>query len=374
MNLTTRRLSLVGALLVLFGGIMASRYLSQQKAPPAKKPEAVTPTRKVEVKKVENGTVNTTVDVQGKVIAYDKIDLFSEVGGTLIGTGKPFKVGSYFKKGELMLQLDLEEARLNLYSQKSNLLNAISQMMPDLKIDYPESFPDWQSYIENFDIEGSIKSFPEPKSKREKYLVASRNLLSQFYSIKSAEERLSKYKIYAPFSGVLTATSIQHGALVRQGQKLGELMSTGSYELEATVPLSDMKFLGVGNKVTLSSPDIAGTWTGTVKRVSDQIDPATQSIKVYIGVSGSNLKEGMYLSGKVASTNIADSYSLPRKLLVNENEIYVVQTDSTLTLKEVEIEKLTANEVVIKGLENGTLILNQSPIGAYPGEKVIFNQ
>ncbi|MEZ4981760.1 MAG: efflux RND transporter periplasmic adaptor subunit [Saprospiraceae bacterium] len=374
MNLTTRRLSLVGALLVLFGGIMASRYLSQQKAPPAKKPEAVTPTRKVEVKKVENGTVNTTVDVQGKVIAYDKIDLFSEVGGTLIGTGKPFKVGSYFKKGELMLQLDLEEARLNLYSQKSNLLNAISQMMPDLKIDYPESFPDWQSYIENFDIEGSIKSFPEPKSKREKYLVASRNLLSQFYSIKSAEERLSKYKIYAPFSGVLTATTIQHGALVRQGQKLGELMSTGSYELEATVPLSDMKFLGVGNKVTLSSPDIAGTWTGTVKRVSDQIDPATQSIKVYIGVSGSNLKEGMYLSGKVASTNIADSYSLPRKLLVNENEIYVVQTDSTLTLKEVEIEKLTANEVVIKGLENGTLILNQSPIGAYPGEKVIFNQ
>ena len=214
----------------------------------------------------------------------------------------------------------------------------------------------------------------QPKSKREKYLVASRNLLSQFYSIKSAEERLSKYKIYAPFSGVLTATSIQPGALVRQGQKLGELMSTGSYELEATVPLSDMKFLGVGNKVTLSSPDIAGTWTGTVKRVSDQIDPATQSIKVYIGVSGSNLKEGMYLSGKVASTNIADSYSLPRKLLVNENEIYVVQTDSTLTLKEVEIEKLTANEVVIKGLENGTLILNQSPIGAYPGEKVIFNQ
>jgi multidrug efflux pump subunit AcrA (membrane-fusion protein) len=374
MNLTTRRLSLVGALLVLFGGILASRYLSQQKAPPAKKPEAVTPTRKVEVKKVENGTVNTTVDVQGKVIAYDKIDLFSEVGGTLIGTGKPFKIGSYFKKGELMLQLDLEEAKLNLYSQKSNLLNAISQMMPDLKIDYPESFPDWQSYLENFDIESSIKSFPEPKSKREKYLVASRNLLSQYYSIKSAEERLSKYKIYAPFSGVLTATSIQPGALVRQGQKLGELMSTGSYELEATVPLSDMKFLGVGNKVTLNSPDIAGSWTGTVKRVSDQIDPATQSIKVYIGVTGASLKEGMYLSGKVASTNIANSYSLPRRLLVNENEIYVVKPDSSLFLKEVEIEKLTANEVVIKGLENGTLILNQSPIGAYPGEKVIFNQ
>jgi membrane fusion protein (multidrug efflux system) len=371
MTLTTRRISLIAALVVLFGGILAMQFLSKQKAPPPKKPKTVTPTRKIDVKEVENTAVKTNVNVQGRVVAYDKIDIFSEVNGTLIASPKPFKVGTYFKKGEEMLRLDKEEARLSLYSQKSNLLNAISQMMPDLKIDYPESFPDWQSYLENFDIEAPIKAFPEPKSKREKYLIASRNLLSQYYTIKSAEERLAKYTIYAPFSGVLTSVNIQPGALVRAAQPLGMLMNNSNYELEATVPLSDMRFLGLGNKVVLRSPDIKGSWTGVVKRISDQIDPGSQSIKVYIQVNGTKLKEGMYLSGEVASTLIDSAFSIHRDLLVNQNELYIVE-DSSLVLKKVEIEKLTSEEAIIRGLGNGVLILNQSPIGAYPGENVSY--
>lgn len=371
MTLTTRRISLLAALVVLFGGILAMQFLSKQKASPPRKPQSITSTRKIDVKEVKNGTVKTTVNLQGRVVAFDKIDIFSEVNGTLVASPKPFKVGTYFKKGEAMLRLDKEEAKLGLYAQKSNLLNAISQMMPDLKIDYPGSYPDWETYLENFDIESPIKAFPEPKSKREKYLIASRNLLNQYYNIKSAEERLGKYNIYAPFSGVLTAVNIQPGALVRAGQPLGVLMNNNNYELEATVPLSDIRFLGTGNKVTLQSPDIKGTWSGVVKRISDQIDPASQSIKVYVQVRGIDLKEGMYLSGEVASTKIDSAIAIPRDLLVNQSEVFAIE-DSTLVLKKVEIEKLTAEEVVIRGLSDGTLLLNQSPIGAYPGEIVSY--
>jgi membrane fusion protein (multidrug efflux system) len=56
--------------------------------------------------------------------------------------------------------------------------------MPDLKIDYPESFAQWQEYLDRFELEQPIAAFPTPINKQEKYFIASRNLYNQYYSIK----------------------------------------------------------------------------------------------------------------------------------------------------------------------------------------------
>lgn len=369
MSLTVRRILIVllGAL-IIFGAASLSKKMANSKAPPERK--AIPKQEKVaEIMRATNTTIPTTLAVQGSLVAFDKIDIFTEVSGTLKETARPFKVGSFFPKGAVLIKVDDMEAKLNLLSQKSNLLNSITQLMPDLKIDYNESYQHWKAYLDQFDVENPIEAFPEPLNDQEKYFIASRNLYGQYYSIKSQEERLSKYIVPAPFSGVITAASINSGAVVRAGQKLGELMNTGNYELEVTVPLSDLKYIKTGNVVSLNSSDIDGTWSGRIKRINDQVDANTQTVKVFISVSGKNLREGMYLEGEVAAKSIENALELPRNLLVNQNAVYLVR-DSLLELKQVEVLKITEKTAVIKGIENGAPLLKEMITGAFDGMKV----
>lgn len=367
-KVNARRLTIVLAIGILVGAFFVSKYLQVSSKPPRQAPPP-TPAPQVKVMTAQNSAVSSTLDVQGALIAFDKIDLFTEVSGTLVGSDKPFKIGSYFPKGSVLIKIDETEAKLNLLAQKSTLLNSITQLMPDLKIDYTESFQQWKNYLDEFDVEKSLKPFPEALNEQEKYFIASRNLLSQYYTIQSAEERLRKFVVRAPFSGVITQTSIQPGALVRSGQKLGELMNTGNYELQVTVPLSDLAYLSKGSRVSLASRDIEGSWTGTVRRINDQVDAGTQTVKVFIAVSGKKLREGMYMLGEVNAKPIQDAISIPRDLLINQNAVYAIHNNS-LELRPVEVVKVTENAAIVRGIDDGTLLLNEKLPNAFDGMQV----
>lgn len=368
---TVGQVGIVAGIAILAASIFVYNLLSSMKEPPKRKAAEKT-VREVETLEVRNTDIEANLELQGTLVAYNKINLFAEVNGVLEESSRPFKVGTYFPKGSVLIKVDKEEAEYSLLSQKSNLLNAITQMMPDLKIDYPQSFSQWKTYLDSFDLNGSIKAFPEPVDEQEKFFIASRNLYSQYFTIKSAENRLDKYVLTAPFSGVLTVVNINPGALVRAGQSLGELMNTGAYELEATIPLSDLEYIKVGNQVALYSEDIEGEWFGKVKRISNQIDPSTQSVRVFIEVSGQNLREGMYLTGAARAATIEEAFALPRDLLVDQNLVYQVQ-DSLLRLREVEVIKITDQSVIVRGLPEGTKLLKEPIPGAFDGMTVKIN-
>ncbi len=367
-NVTARRIGVAAGLLILVAAFFLGNLLKEMKEPPPRR-SAFEQVVSVDVMRVKNGDIPTSLKVQGELVAYDKIDLFAEVSGTLVESSRPFKVGSFFPKGSLLIRIEADEARLSLLSQKSDLLNSITQMMPDFKVDYPESFAHWQEYLRNYELEGPLRSFPEPANDQERFYIASRNLYSQYYSIKSAEERLEKYDIVAPFSGVITEASIHPGALVRNGQKLGELMSTGAYELEVTVPLADLRYIAIGNPVSLASNDINGSWTGKVRRINDQVDPTTQTVKVFIDVRGRELKEGMYLQGEVEAMEIEQAVRIPRDLLTDQRGIFVVQ-DSVLRYQDLEVVKITASSAIVRGLKDGAVLLQEPLPSAFDGMKV----
>ncbi|WP_116126410.1 efflux RND transporter periplasmic adaptor subunit [Lewinella sp. IMCC34183] len=347
-------------------GYFGMQFLGSQKAEAPRRPPEKR-IRTVETLTVNNADLDATLDVQGRLQAYNKIELYSEVGGVVEESSRPLKEGTYFPKGDIILRLNDEEARLNLQAQKATLMNSIAQLMPDLKIDYPESFMTWELYLDEFDVNAPLPELPEAVNQREKLFIAGRNLYTQFYNIKSLEERLSKYVIRAPFSGVLTTVSVDQGALVRPGQIIGELMATGYYEMVATVPLSDLKYLENGGKVDLYSEDIDGQWSGTIRRISDQIDEGSQTVEVYVGVSGKDLREGMYMRGEADARTIENVVEIDRNLLIDENEVYVIRDDSILTLQPVTVRKSNRQTAIVSGLENGTQLLTGTVPGAFDG-------
>ena len=369
-ELTIRRLivTIIG-LAILAGGYYGMGWISSQKEAPPERP-VVKQIKTVATRTIENGPITTSLDLQGQLQAYNKIALFAEVGGTIRETGRPFKVGTYFPQGSVLLRMDDQEARFNLQAQRATLLNNIARIMPDLKIDYPEVATEWESYLGGLEMEASTPELPEVSDQSAHLFIAGQNIYTQYYTIKSLEDRLAKYTLYAPFGGVLTSTTVDQGAVVRAGQQIGELMATGYFELVATVPLSQLDFLRVGAPVQLYSNDLQGEWQGQVKRIGDQIDAASQTVPVYIGVRGENLREGMYLQGSAEAMEMQEVAEIDRDLLLNEREVYIVENDSLLRLHPVDVRKVNRETVIVSGLPDGAQLLVSDPAGAYDGMKV----
>lgn len=372
MNKLLRKLSVVVGLIILVGGVMLSLNMgkkgAEKKATKTDMDVAI-PVKYVYSTTVENKDLSSEVIISGKVVARQKIDLYSEVMGKLEKASKEFREGVSFKKGELMLTLDDTEAQLELKAAKSQLYSSLIALLPDLENDYKDNFQAWKGYIDAFDVNKPISDLPVTKSSREKLYIGARNIENQHINIKRQEYRLTKYKIYAPFDGVLSSTTTYEGALVRNGQKLGDLTHPSRYEVEATVSLYDVPFLKRGNKVQLYSEATQDKWTGTVARYGKTIDEKTQSQKVFITVNSSQLNEGMFLNGSVRTKAIDNVMQLPRKLLIDNKAVYTIQAGK-LALNPVEVIKVDNNQMYVRGLENGTTILAQSLLGAYEGMPV----
>lgn len=359
-------ISIIGVL-IIGGGYLGMQKLASTERPEREKPQKAISTVFTQV--VKNTSTPITVTASGNLAARDRIEIFSEVQGIFEHSDKMFKPGVRYAEGDVLIRLNSEELRANLRSQKSNLYNQLVGMLPDLKFDYPEAYDKWQAYVNAFDENQLLKPLPKASSDREKLFIAGKNIASTWYTIKNSEERLTKYNIYAPFSGVLTEASIDKGALVRAGQKLGELINPNFYELEVALNSSYVDLLKVGSTVTLNNVERTKTWSGRITRINSLVNPNTQTVQAFIQVNGSGLREGMYLEADLKAKNEANTIEISRKLVVDNKKVFVVKGD-ILELTEIEPVHFTDKTAVIRGLEDGLEILEKTLPGAYDGMQV----
>lgn len=366
-----RKVLIVLSVVLIIVGVRACQYMVDNKKAPESK--AVNASAKlVATKTVQNSDVATGIPISGRLNARKKVDLFSEVGGVLLATNKEFKEGVRFQKGEVMLQMENGELRMNVVAQRSALLRTLAQMLPDMRIDQPESFPKWEAFLNSIEIQKNLPELPAISGNKEKLFLSGRNILDQYYGIRSQEVRLAKYSISAPFDGILSSALIDPGTNVRIGQPLGTFIQLGDLELEAAVGIGDAARISTGQVVTLRSDDVSGEWAGTVRRISEAMDQGTQTIKAFISVEGAALKDGMYLSGSIASDTVRNAFEMPRSALLAGNKVYTVQ-DTLLALSEVEVMALHEKSIVVRGLPNGAKVLNEQLAGAYAGMPVVTN-
>ncbi|SOE22873.1 RND family efflux transporter, MFP subunit [Spirosomataceae bacterium TFI 002] len=358
-------ISIVLGIALLVGAYFLSQKIGNSKTEPKGKPNKTT--NLAYVKPVINEDISITVETNGTIKAQERIELFSEVQGVFQPSSKAFKPGQRFAKGDLLLSMDSQEFYSSLVAQRSILYDNIVKIMPDLKFDYPASFSQWQKYLDNFDIQQNIKDLPKPLNEKEKYYINGNQIVSNFYSIKNLEERMRKYKIYAPFSGILTEALVEQGTLIRSGQKLGTLINTNVFELEANINAEYLKYLTVGKRVSVKDLNGEKSWPGFIKRINGVINPATQTVQAFIQISGSGLTEGQFLEATISANSEPNVIEISRSLLFNEDHVFVVKNDSVLTSEQIQPVHFTDKLVMIRGLANGTEILTKAIPGAYDG-------
>lgn len=364
-NKTLVRSVIIGILILVAGRIISGRLSKKAEGSDVKISFGE---RQVKVFRANPGDIPLVIELSGRLRSANRMELFAEVNGVL--ESQQFRAGQRFQAGQVIAQIDDNEFSAQVRAQKSALMAQISQAMPDITFDYPDQAAVWKQWLTSIDPNRPLPTLPEGGSQAFRQFISARNILSTYYNIQSLEERLKKYEIRAPFTGVLSEVMLDPGALVRSGQKLGTLVSSGSFEMEAAVTRSDLRFLSQGSTVKLMGEDGKSAYTGTVVRMNEVINPSTQLVSVYLRVQGKGLKEGMFMRASIDGGTAPKAIRVKRQLCEG-GKIFIAGKDSSLHQQDVQIISYQGEYAVIDGIETGAWVPITYISGAFEGLKVV---
>src|SRR5580704_645619 len=138
----------------------------------------------------------------------------------------------------------------------------------------------------------------------EKAIAAAKsNVAAADANLARLNQLLAYQTVRAPFAGVITLRNVDSGVLVTEGSTLlFRIAQTDRLRTFLNVPQADAGSVRVGQKATLTIPDLGGRkFTGTVTRTANALDPATRTLLVEVQVSN---ESGLLLPGMYAQEDL----------------------------------------------------------------------
>ncbi|MGB2292003.1 MAG: efflux RND transporter periplasmic adaptor subunit [Flavobacteriales bacterium] len=367
----------LAGLAILAVGVFVMNGLIGMKSTPPVNPRPAN-ARLVKVMTAVPDTLNAVVQLEGRVQAKNRMTVIAEVNGMLPVGGKEFREGVSFQKGEVMLSIDDRELRANLVSQRSQWLQLLASSLADLQLDFPDHAAVWSGYVSSLNVENVLEPLPEAETDRERLYLTSRGIVSGYHAIRASESRLAKHRFTAPFDGVVTATNVEPGSMVRAGQPLGSFVGTGTFEVKSAVHARHLDVLRPGQAVVLREEGGREVARGEVSRTAGHVDAMTQSASVFCrveAVQGETLRDGRFLAGEVIGDSRLGVVALDEALLTGGEgqEVFVV-TDNRLALAAVVVVHRDADRVLVNGLDAGAVLLAEPVSGSFEGMLVETTQ
>lgn len=364
-------LTWVFILIVVGGGAAIGYFLFLLKPEPPRTPPA-TPVRLVQTRIVDYNRVKTSIRIPGRLASQRIVDVISEVQGKILPGDVPLKKGQSFSKGDLLCTIYEKELALNIKAAKSRFLNALANALADIKFDFPDQYQNVLDFFELVELDKPMPELPEIKDGSLKVFLASRDILNQYYSIKVSEDRLARHYITAPFDGTIMEVSLEAGGIANPGTRIAKIIKTDLLELEVPVKVDDLKWVSVGDQVKVVDEYETRSWQGKVLRISEFVDPTTQSASVFVQVKNQKEKPiyvGMFLEAQFDDKIVDDAMEIPRQAVFNQNEVFIV-SDSSLQKRKINVRKINQNSVIFNGLEEGEEVVVEPLVNVKEGTVV----
>lgn len=320
----------------------------------------------VSVQIANNSNQNSEIKSSGRVVSLNNITISSETSGKLEGNFS-IKKGVKFRKGSVLFKVKNTDMYLLLKAKKSKFMNLLSSNLAEIKLDFTDEYKKWDDFFNSLSLEKTIGNLPETNSSKEKNFIISRGIMSEYLSVKSDEEKLRKYTIRAPFDGVISKSYTDIGANVNMGSPVIDVIRDGKKEVELTINTSENEFIKIGSEVSLT--DGTNTFVGKITRKGNFVNEKTQNISVFTEISSDTemIYSGMYLEGTISSNITNNVCKIPRRSIFSENNIYVVNSESKLEIMSVEIISYQGSNVLVRGINNNTMVVNEPLIDVTEG-------
>ena len=95
----------------------------------------------------------------------------------------------------------------------------MSEILPDLKVDFPDEYDTYYKYFASVKLDETLPVLPEPKSDKLKVFLSSQSILSKYYGLLQDEKYLKRRSLVAPFDGTFATVNFEVGAYVNAGSR-----------------------------------------------------------------------------------------------------------------------------------------------------------
>lgn len=320
----------------------------QRQAPPPSRPV-------VEVHEVTPDSDPVTVRGFGSVKAKRSVDLVAEVRGRVVAKSAHLEPGAYIQAGEMLLKIDDTDYVLAVAQARANVAQA--------QVTLAQAEEEAQVAAREWEQMGSGGE-ASPLVLREPQLALARaGLEAAEAALVQAEANLARCTIAAPFDGRVLAADVDEGDFVAAGAPLGSLYATDMAEVTVPVADSDLSWVAVARRGEAGVPvdvsaEFAGArhhWQGRAVRLGGAVDQRSRLVPVIVEIpdpyrrEGDRpaLVEGMFVEVEFSAPPPADAVVVPRSALRPGDEVWVVDGENRLRIRQVTVARAGVRQAVV---------------------------
>jgi len=274
----------------------------------------------VNVVEPKSGAALEEIVLPGNTQAFSDTPIYARTNGYL--KRWYVDIGAHVKQGQLLAEIEtpeidqqLEQARADLQTSEAN--EQLAQITATR----------WQNLLKTDSV-----SKQETDQAVKDLSAKQATVESMTANVHRLEQLQSFERIYAPFSGVITARNTDIGALINAGaggmpQELFHMAAVNRLRIYVAVPEVDSEAAQNGARAALSLDEYPGeTFQGTIVRNSDAIDLNSRTLNVEVDIDNRDgrIRPGAYvfvhLKIPEKSTGATASLTIPANTLLFRSE------------------------------------------------------
>ncbi|WP_111307486.1 efflux RND transporter periplasmic adaptor subunit [Confluentibacter sediminis] len=292
---------------------------------------------KVTVKKITSTAEDESLTYSGTIEADNTVSLGFSVPGRISKVN--VQEGQKVKEGQLLASIDE-----TTYKNAFDIANAGLEQAND-----------------NFK---RLSSLYQKGSLPERDFIAVKVAVAQANANKNlAAKNLTDTKLYAPFSGIITAKMTEMGATAAPGVPAFTVMKTDKVYAKASIAESEISKLKIGTDAKVEISSLNETFIGKVAIINPSADALTRTfnVKVRLDNKDDKLLPGMISYIKINTGNTVNVITVPSESVVRDanNILYVfVVKENKAIKKRVSLGSFKGNEVIVtNGLSIGDSVV-----------------
>ena len=321
----------------------------------------------------ERKPVTFTVESQGSVTPRTETTLVSEVAGQIVEVSPTFVAGGFFRAGDVLLRIDPRNYETQVKIARAQVAKARTQVATESALaDY--ALNDWQRLRE---FSKDTKAASDLTLRKPQLAAALAELESADAALEKARRDLARTVIRAPYHGMVRSKRADIGQYVTTATPIADTFAIDYAEIRLPLSQHDLRFLDLPSMSTperaldvrLSARigDTEQHWTAKLVRSEGVFDAQSRVLYAVAQIQdpyrlegdrpGEPLRIGTFVTAEISGRQAGDLFVLPRHALYRNNQVWIVDDESQIRPRTVEVLRADDDHVYIEsGLNDGDVV------------------
>ncbi|PIE45210.1 MAG: hypothetical protein CSA45_04040 [Gammaproteobacteria bacterium] len=290
------------------------------------------------------------VSTGGFVTAKVTANVTPQVSGKLIRLSPQLIVGAKVSQGDFLAQIDTSDYQAAVANANANVANAQNNYA-QARGQARQAARD----IKRLGLKATDLNLRKPQLAAAKAAINNAEAQAQL-----AQTNLQRTTVTAPFDATVIGSDVAVGETAGPTTLLATLASNDFYTVKLTVGNQAIKFITVGNSVTLTDSIYGTTYRANITRIAPNLDQQNRTLSVYVDIANPlqaqhPLLLNSYLNAVIEGSRIANSAYIPNSAIVGNQYVWIKQADDTI--HQVPI-------TLVYRQNNQSLVTTEKPIAA----------